>query len=153
MIIIKNEQKCECKVLIKIINLFSKIFSKHKREVIVDQDHHPLDRTLNPDHDLKVAKKGINHILATKEEFLKKKYPRSRSGSFKRSRRSPSPYHRSRHSGSSNYGGHDRINPTASNVLGIFGLSMHTSERDLKDIFSKYGKLTQVRLIIDKRVN
>ena len=37
-------------------------------------------------------------------------------------------------------------------MLGIFGLSMHTTERDLKDLFSKYGKLTQVRLIIDKRV-
>lgn len=83
---------------------------------------------------------------------------RSRSGSYKHSgsrRRSPSPYHRSRQSGSSNYGGsgHDRLNPTPSSVLGIFGLSMHTTERDLKDIFSKYGKLTQVRLIIDKRTN
>ena len=30
---------------------------------------------------------------------------------------------------------------------------MYTQERDLKDIFGKYGKINQVRIIVDKRTN
>lgn len=99
-------------------------------------------------------------------------YSRSRSRSYsKERRRSPSPsYHRRRspspfargrpngRGGPRGGGGGgpgfqpDRINPEPSTVLGIFGLSPHTREKDLKDAFSKYGKLNQCRLIIDKRV-
>lgn len=76
----------------------------------------------------------------------------SKSPSYRNSRRrSPSPYHRSGRGGSS-YGA-DRLNPPANSVLGIFGLSLHTTERDIKDLFGKYGKINQIRLIVDKRTN
>lgn len=46
-----------------------------------------------------------------------------------------------------------RINPTPSNVLGVFGLNPHITENHLSNVFSKYGKLTNTKLILDGKVN
>jgi len=39
-----------------------------------------------------------------------------------------------------------------SNVLGVFGLSVRTRERDLEDEFGKYGDVEKVIIVYDQRV-
>ncbi|CAF0741904.1 unnamed protein product [Rotaria sordida] len=82
----------------------------------------------------------------------------SRSPSPRRYSRSPS-RHRSRRSPTSPKGGRrqpnevHRENPIASAVLGVFGLSQYTVERDLKDLFHKFGRIKDVQVVIDKKTN
>ena len=42
-----------------------------------------------------------------------------------------------------------RDNPKPSNTLGIFGMSMNTTERDLREIFERYGRVESVKIIMD----
>ena len=42
--------------------------------------------------------------------------------------------------------------PNPSNVLGVFGLSIRTQERDLDDEFSKFGRVEKVTIVYDQRV-
>ena len=63
-----------------------------------------------------------------------------------------------------------RENPIPSSVLGVFGLSQYTTERDLKgmdyffhsliisnpsfiDIFQKFGRIKDIQIVIDKKTN
>lgn len=39
-----------------------------------------------------------------------------------------------------------------SNVLGVFGLSHYTRQRDLEEIFSKYGPIKEAMIVMDRRV-
>ncbi|KAH8866930.1 Transformer-2 proteineta isoform 4 [Schistosoma japonicum] len=71
---------------------------------------------------------------------------RSRSGSRDFYRRSPGYGYRS--SGRKRFLG-PRENPTPSRCLGVFGLSLHTQERNLYDIFSQYGNIEDVQLVFD----
>ncbi|TFK83273.1 RNA-binding domain-containing protein, partial [Polyporus arcularius HHB13444] len=41
--------------------------------------------------------------------------------------------------------------PTPSNVLGVFGLSIRTTERDLDDEFSRFGRVEKVVIVYDQR--
>ncbi|KAA1466064.1 RNA-binding domain-containing protein [Dentipellis sp. KUC8613] len=41
--------------------------------------------------------------------------------------------------------------PNPSNVLGVFGLSIRTTERDLDDEFSKFGRVEKVTIVYDQR--
>ncbi|XP_031566771.1 transformer-2 protein homolog beta-like [Actinia tenebrosa] len=78
---------------------------------------------------------------------------RKRYRSYSRSR-SPSPYYkrrdhsrsplsdRKRHQG-------NREEPQPSRCLGIFGLSLYTTERDLKPIFEKYGPIEDINIVYD----
>ena len=47
----------------------------------------------------------------------------------------------------------DRESPEESNVLGIFGMSLYTDERMLKDEFRRFGELQKVHLVKDNRQN
>ena len=42
--------------------------------------------------------------------------------------------------------------PNPSNVLGVFGLSIRTTERDLDDEFSRFGRVEKVVIVYDQRV-
>lgn len=42
--------------------------------------------------------------------------------------------------------------PTPSEVLGVFGLSIRTRERDLEDEFSRSGTVEKVVIVYDQRV-
>lgn len=42
--------------------------------------------------------------------------------------------------------------PTASNVLGVFGLSIRTQERDLDEEFGRFGRVEKVTIVYDQRV-
>ncbi|KAK5855242.1 hypothetical protein PBY51_005365 [Eleginops maclovinus] len=51
---------------------------------------------------------------------------------------------RGRHSG-------NKANPDPSKCLGVFGLSLYTTERDLREVFSRYGPLAGVNVVYDQR--
>ena len=42
--------------------------------------------------------------------------------------------------------------PNPSNVLGVFGLSIRTTERDLEDEFARFGQVDKVTIVYDQRV-
>ncbi|XP_076251619.1 transformer 2 isoform X7 [Rhynchophorus ferrugineus] len=44
-----------------------------------------------------------------------------------------------------------RDNPKPSNCLGVFGLNVHTTEDELYHIFSKYGPVERVQVVIDAK--
>ncbi|CAO2604219.1 Transformer-2 protein homolog beta [Lemmus lemmus] len=75
-------------------------------------------------------------------------YTRSRSlsPSHRRSRsRSPFPMStRRRHVG-------NRANLDPNCCLGVFGLSLYTTERDLREVFSKYGPIADVSILYDQQ--
>lgn len=43
-------------------------------------------------------------------------------------------------------------NPTPSRCLGIFGLSLYTTEQQINHIFSKFGPVDKVQVVIDAKV-
>ncbi|PPR01665.1 hypothetical protein CVT26_013106, partial [Gymnopilus dilepis] len=43
------------------------------------------------------------------------------------------------------------LQPNPSNVLGVFGLSIRTQERDLEEEFSRYGHVEKVTIVYDQR--
>ncbi|XP_035688785.1 transformer-2 protein homolog beta-like [Branchiostoma floridae] len=72
-------------------------------------------------------------------------YGSSYGGSRYRRSHSRSPMsNRRRHVGS-------RENPTTGACLGVFGLSLYTSERDLREVFSRYGPLQEVQVVYDQK--
>jgi len=85
----------------------------------------------------------------------RRRSPSSRSPSPRRYSRSPSSHNRTKRS--SPNGGRrppnevHRENPIPSSVLGVFGLSQYTTERDVKDLFYKFGRIKDVQVVIDKK--
>lgn len=47
----------------------------------------------------------------------------------------------------------NRDNPCPSRCLGVFGLSIYTTELQIHHIFSKYGPVERVQVVIDAKVN
>lgn len=43
----------------------------------------------------------------------------------------------------------DRENPAASRCVGVFGLSLYTQEREIRDIFERYGPIEELQLVYD----
>ena len=43
--------------------------------------------------------------------------------------------------------------PELSNCLGVFGLSLYTTERELEKEFSKFGPLEKVTVVLDGKVS
>ncbi|KAL3075730.1 hypothetical protein niasHS_012560 [Heterodera schachtii] len=81
--------------------------------------------------------------------------PKRRARSHSRSRDLPS----SRGGGGGGGGGgyygsrrfHDgRDNPNPNPCLGVFGMSLHTTERDLKHLFGRYGEVDSVQIVYDR---
>ncbi|XP_076251614.1 transformer 2 isoform X2 [Rhynchophorus ferrugineus] len=68
----------------------------------------------------------------------------SRSPGYRRSHSHSPMSSRRRHIGA-------RDNPKPSNCLGVFGLNVHTTEDELYHIFSKYGPVERVQVVIDAK--
>lgn len=45
----------------------------------------------------------------------------------------------------------NRDKPEPTRCLGIFGLSLYTQERDLRDVFSRYGSISEVQVVYDRQ--
>ncbi|XP_076360947.1 transformer-2 protein homolog beta-like isoform X2 [Tachypleus tridentatus] len=73
----------------------------------------------------------------------RKRYSRSRRS------RSRSPTSSRRRYRSSRLEKDYRDNPEPCRCLGVFGLSLYTQERDLKEVFAKYGPVEQVQVVYD----
>lgn len=43
-------------------------------------------------------------------------------------------------------------NPEPSRCLGVFGLSLYTQERELREVFGKYGPIEDVQVVYDAQV-
>lgn len=46
-----------------------------------------------------------------------------------------------------------QYNPKPSRVLGVFGLSLYTGEKDLKEMLNKYGPIDRVQVVYDHQVS
>ncbi|XP_013772437.1 transformer-2 protein homolog beta-like [Limulus polyphemus] len=44
-----------------------------------------------------------------------------------------------------------RENPEPCRCIGVFGLSLYTKERDLKEVFSKYGTVENIQIVYDRQ--
>lgn len=42
-------------------------------------------------------------------------------------------------------------NPEPSRCLGVFGLSLYTQERDLREVFTRYGPVEDVQVVYDRQ--
>ncbi|KAK6165614.1 hypothetical protein SNE40_022511 [Patella caerulea] len=83
---------------------------------------------------------------------------RSRSRSPKRYRRNDRDRYERRskgrsHSPMSNRRRHEgnRDDPEPTATLGVFGLSLYTQERELREVFSRYGTVEQVQIVYDRQ--
>ncbi|TFY80407.1 hypothetical protein EWM64_g3596, partial [Hericium alpestre] len=77
---------------------------------------------------------------------------RSRSPGRSAGYRSPPPYRGARRpSPPPRRPPHAPVAPNPSNVLGVFGLSIRTTERDLDDEFGKFGRVEKVTIVYDQR--
>ncbi|XP_034050952.1 transformer-2 protein homolog beta-like isoform X2 [Thalassophryne amazonica] len=100
-----------------------------------------------------------SHSRSRSYRSSRRYYSRSRSRSYhRRSRsRSRSGEHRRRrshsHSPMSSRRRHvgNRANPDPNTCLGVFGLSLYTTEKDLREVFSKYGPLSDVNIVYDQQ--
>ena len=45
------------------------------------------------------------------------------------------------------------MNPPQSKCLGVFGLSLYTTEADLRGVMGKYGRVESVNVVIDQKVS
>lgn len=83
----------------------------------------------------------------SRRSYRRSRYSRSRSRSY-------SPRRRSR-SRSPAYGRRRNVSngehPKPNRCLGVFGLSIYTTERQIREIFSKYGNLESVQVIFDAK--
>ena len=43
--------------------------------------------------------------------------------------------------------------PETSRCLGVFGLSLYTTERDMRSLFEKYGSIESVQIVYDHEVS
>ncbi|KAH7711028.1 RNA recognition motif containing proteindomain containing protein [Aphelenchoides avenae] len=82
----------------------------------------------------------------------RRSYSRSPRRSYRS--RSRSPGYRSRPPPPRGGGGgrypDGRDNPEPNRCLGVFGMSLHTTERDLRKIFGQYGEVESVQLVYDR---
>ncbi|KAG9262560.1 hypothetical protein AMEX_G24343 [Astyanax mexicanus] len=89
-----------------------------------------------------------SHSRSRSRSHSRRRHSRSRSYSHEHRR------HRSHsHSPMSNRRRHvgNRANPDPNCCLGVFGLSLYTTERDLREVFSKYGPLSSVSIVYDQQ--
>uniref|UniRef100_A0A673I9Y7 Transformer-2 protein homolog alpha n=1 Tax=Sinocyclocheilus rhinocerous TaxID=307959 RepID=A0A673I9Y7_9TELE len=104
------------------------------------------------------------HSRSRSHSDRKKSRSRSYSPEYRRKRsQSTSPMsNRRKHTGSRSSYSHDskkdlhnhgdaRANPDPNTCVGVFGLSLYTTERDLREVFSRYGPLAGVNVVYDQR--
>ncbi|KAI1898311.1 hypothetical protein AGOR_G00071020 [Albula goreensis] len=92
------------------------------------------------------SRRRYTHSRSRSRSHRRRSRSRSHSGDYRRRRsHSHSPMsNRRRHIG-------NRANPDPNCCLGVFGLSLYTTERDLREVFSKYGPIADVSIVYDQQ--
>ncbi|XP_076865495.1 transformer-2 protein homolog alpha isoform X2 [Brachyhypopomus gauderio] len=105
-------------------------------------------RSKSRSHSHRHSTRRHSHSRSHSHSQRKKSRSRSYSPEYRRRRsQSTSPMsNRRRHAGS-----RVSANPDPSTCLGVFGLSLYTTERDLREVFSRYGPLAGVNVVYDQR--
>ncbi|KAF0024701.1 hypothetical protein F2P81_023503 [Scophthalmus maximus] len=115
-------------------------------------------------HSRRQADRRYSHSRSRSGSHRRKSRSRSYSPEYRR-RRSQSTSPMSSRRGNTGSKSHDltkeayshggdtdvRANPDPSKCLGVFGLSLYTTERDLREVFSRYGPLAGVNVVYDQR--
>ncbi|XP_020515191.1 transformer-2 protein homolog beta isoform X2 [Labrus bergylta] len=102
-------------------------------------------RSKSRSHSRHGSRRHYSHSRSRSRSYHRRSHSRSYSGERRRRSHSRSPMsNRRRHIG-------NRANPDPNCCLGVFGLSLYTTERDLRDVFSKYGPLADVSIVYDQQ--
>ncbi|KAM6934331.1 transformer-2 protein homolog beta [Xenentodon cancila] len=102
-------------------------------------------RSKSGSHSYHGSRRHHSRSRSRSRSYRRRSHSRSYSGERRRRSHSHSPMsNRRRHIG-------NRGNPDPNCCLGVFGLSLHTTERDLKDVFTKYGPLADVCIVYDQQ--
>ncbi|MEQ2258916.1 hypothetical protein XENORESO_004386, partial [Xenotaenia resolanae] len=114
-----------------------------------DGSHHSRSkswsRSRSGSHSHRGSRKHYSHSRSRSRSYRRRSHSRSYSGERRHRSFSHSPMsNRRRHIG-------NRANPDPNACLGVFGLSLYTTERDLRDVFSKYGPLADVCIVYDQQ--
>ncbi|CAG9103184.1 unnamed protein product [Plutella xylostella] len=98
----------------------------------------------------KSSRRSRSRSGSPRPRYRSARYSRSRSrsysprGSYRRSHSHSPMSSRRRHQGA-------QENPTPSRCLGVFGLSLYTTEQQINHIFSKYGPVEKTQVVIDAK--
>ncbi|CAL8095189.1 unnamed protein product [Orchesella dallaii] len=114
--------------------------------------HHSRDRSSSRSrHRRSSFSRSRSHSRTRKAGFREtaRRGYRSRSRERRSHSRSPMSSRRRHTGGGGGGGGGNRDNPSPNKCLGVFGLSLRTTERDLKDVFSRYGPIEECTVVID----
>ncbi|CAL8321638.1 unnamed protein product [Merluccius merluccius] len=118
----------------------SKEGSRHSRSKSASRS-----RSKSGSHSHRGSRRHYSRSRSRSRSTRRRSRSRSYSGERRRRSHSRSPMsNRRRHIG-------NRANPDPNCCLGIFGLSLYTTERDLRDVFSKYGPLADVCIVYDQQ--
>ncbi|XP_012282528.1 transformer-2 protein homolog alpha isoform X2 [Orussus abietinus] len=88
--------------------------------------------------------RGVRYSRSRSRSYSRSKYSRERDRYVYRSHSRSPMSSRRRHVG-------NRDNPCPSRCLGVFGLSIYTTEHQIYHIFSKYGVVERVQVVIDAK--
>jgi len=125
--------------------------------------HHSRDRSRSRSRHRRSSYSRSRSRSRTRKAGFSNREPARRGGYRSRSRerrshsRSPMSSSRRRHAGGNRKGAEFQSNmppfqpdnPSPNKCLGVFGLSLRTTERDLKDVFSRYGPIEECTVVID----
>lgn len=102
-------------------------------------------RSKSGSHSHRGSRRHYSRSRSRSRSYRRRSHSRSYSGERRRRSHSRSPMsNRRRHIG-------NRANPDPNCCLGVFGLSLYTTERDLREVFSKYGPLADVCIVYDQQ--
>uniref|UniRef100_A0A452F7I4 Transformer-2 protein homolog beta n=1 Tax=Capra hircus TaxID=9925 RepID=A0A452F7I4_CAPHI len=108
------------------------------------------DQSPGPDRNLGLDPEEVLGGIIQGHDLGPRSHRRSRSRSYSRDYRRR---HSHSHSPMSTRWRHvgNRANPDPNCCLGVFGLSLYTTERDLREMFSKYGPIADVSIVYDQQ--
>ncbi|GFX53331.1 hypothetical protein TNCV_363241 [Trichonephila clavipes] len=101
--------------------------------------HYSRSRSRSPRHRRYSRSRSRSPRRSYYDDYYR--YGGSSKGRYSRYNRSPLSSRR-RHVG-------NRDNPEPSRCLGVFGLSLYTQERELREVFGKYGPIEDVQVVYD----
>ncbi|KAI4818170.1 hypothetical protein KUCAC02_011529 [Chaenocephalus aceratus] len=85
------------------------------------------------------------------QEYRRKKSPSASPNSSRRRPSGSKSHDFPKEAATQGADGDVRANPDPSKCLGVFGLSLYTTERDLREVFSRHGPLAGVNVVYDQR--